>query len=396
MAYEWGGLNWNVVTDVLTLDIGDCGYPMACGNYDICSPNRQCSSLEETATSNTSMQINSRSNYYIDEKSKLEDCKKSCLKHCSCKAALFAHDWDYSKKGCLLLSEVYSLINKEGGDDKVIIFLKLQKSPIPSPTNSPPKKSTNIRVILGSGLGAFFGVCFMVAACIFIFKNKGESEGLDEFFSDQVLGLHPRLSYEELRAMTSNLDNKLGEGGFGLVFQGILSNGAKVAVKCLNGFGQAKKSFLVEVETIGNIHHFNLIFQRHQELTLGWQSRRKIIMDIAKGLTYLHEKYRQKIFHLDIKPQNILLDKYFNTKISNFGLSKLINRDQSQVATMMKETPGYLAPEWLNSIITEKVDVYGFGVMVLEMLCVCKNLDGSQPEKDMHLLSLFKRKAEEK
>ncbi|CAL5403893.1 unnamed protein product [Camellia sinensis] len=99
----------------------------------------------------------------------------------------------------------------------------------------------------------------MVAACIFIFKNKGESEGPDEFFSDQVVGLHPRLSYEELRAMTSNLDNKLGEGGFGLVFQGILSNGTKVAVKRLNGFGQAKKSFLVEVETIGNIHHFNLV-----------------------------------------------------------------------------------------------------------------------------------------
>ncbi|XP_028066884.1 G-type lectin S-receptor-like serine/threonine-protein kinase SD2-5 [Camellia sinensis] len=200
-----------------------------------------------------------RSNYYIDEKSKLEDCKKSCLKHCSCKAALFAHDWDYSKKGCLLLSEVYSLINKEGGDDKVIIFLKLQKSPIPSPTNSPPKKSTNIRVILGSGLGTFFGVCFMVAACIFIFKNKGESEVPDEFFIDQVPGLHPRFSYEELKAMTNNFDNKLGERGFGLVFQGILRNGTKVVVKRLNGFGQVKKSFLVEVETVGNIHHFNLV-----------------------------------------------------------------------------------------------------------------------------------------
>ncbi|CAL5342872.1 unnamed protein product [Camellia sinensis] len=220
-----------------------------------------------------------------------------------------------------------------------------------------------------------------------------------------------------------NFNDKLGEGGFGMVFHGTLSDGTKVVVKHLNGFGHVKKSFLAEVETIGNIHHVNLvrlvgfcaeksyrllvyeymsngsmdkwIFQRHQELTLGWQSRKKIIMDIAKGLTYLHEECRQKTFHLDIKPQNILLDEHFNAKISNFGLSKLIDKDQSQVVTMMKGTPGYLAPEWLSSIITEKVDVYNFGVAVLEMLCGQKILDRSQPEEDMYLLSLFKRKEKE-
>ncbi|GMP67633.1 hypothetical protein CsSME_00027555 [Camellia sinensis var. sinensis] len=118
-------------------------------------------------------------------------------------------------------------------------------------------------------------------------------------------------------------------------------------------------------------------------------------MDIAKGLAYLHEYCRQKIFHLDVKPQNILLDEYFNPKISDFGLSKLIDKDQSQVVTTLRGTPGYLAPKWLSSIITEKVDVYSFGVVVLEMLCGRKNLDRSQPEEDMHLLSLFKIKAEE-
>ncbi|CAL5343082.1 unnamed protein product [Camellia sinensis] len=120
-------------------------------------------------------------------------------------------------------------------------------------------------------------------------------------------------------------------------------------------------------------------------------------MDIAKGLTYLYEECRKKIFHLDIKPQNILLDEDFNAKISNFGLSKLIDKDQSQVVTMMRGTLGYLAPEWLSSIITEKVkvNVYSFGVVVLEMLCGRKNLDRSQLEEDMHLLDLFKRKAEE-
>ncbi|XP_028073400.1 G-type lectin S-receptor-like serine/threonine-protein kinase SD2-5 [Camellia sinensis] len=232
-----------------------------------------------------------------------------------------------------------------------------------------------------------------------------------------------RFSYKDLRAMTCNFNDKLGEGGFESVFQGKLSDGTKIAVKCLNGFGHVKNSFLAEVETIGSIHHVNLmrligfcaekshrllvyeymsngsldtwIFHRHQDLTLGWQSRKKIIMAIAKGLTYLHEECRQKILHLDIKPQNILLDEHFNVKISDFGLSKLIDKDQSQVETIMRGTPGYLAPEWLNSIVTEKVDVYSFCVVDLEMLCGRKNLDRSQLEEDMHLLDLFKRKAEE-
>ncbi|KAF5949200.1 hypothetical protein HYC85_015157 [Camellia sinensis] len=103
----------------------------------------------------------------------------------------------------------------------------------------------------------------------------------------------------------------------------------------------------------------------------------------------------KRYFTWQIKPQNILLDEDFNVKIFDFGLSKLIDKDQSQVITMMRGTPGYLAPEWLSSIITEKVDFYSFGVVVLEMLCGHKNLDRSQPEEDMHLLDLFERKAEE-
>ncbi|CAL5406760.1 unnamed protein product [Camellia sinensis] len=474
-VYEWGGSNWNVVADLLTshIAIGDCGYPMVCGNYGICSSNGQCGCLEEATSNHTFRQINSRlpnlgcslvtpiscnnsqyhtllqlkntsyfpfnsypSRNYMDENIALEDCKKSCLKNCSCKAALFAYNWTYySWKGCALLSEVFSLINYdgelinyEGEVDNITVFLKVHKSPttqypIPSTTNSRRKKSRQVKIILGSSLGAFFGVFFVAASWIFLFKKKREFEDFDEFFVDQVPGMPTRFSYEELRAMTNNFNHKLGEGGFGSVFQGTLSDGTNVAVKRLNGFGQVKKSFLAEVQTIGSIHHVNLvrligfcaeksyrllvyeymfngsldkwIFQRHQELTLGWQSRRKIIMDIAKGLAYLHEDCRQKIFHLDIKPQNILLDEYCNAKISDFGLSKLIDKDQSQVVTTLRGTPGYLAPEWLNSIITEKVDVYSFGVVVLEMLCGRKNLDRSQPEEDMHLLSLFKRKAEE-
>ncbi|KAL7185248.1 hypothetical protein ACSBR2_027218 [Camellia fascicularis] len=456
-VYEWGGYDWGVVVDLLTVHGGECQYPMACGEYGICSkgqcgcpgeantetvtfrqinfmkPNLGCSIVTPISCDHSQYHsllelkdtsyFNLNLGYYSDQtqllqQTDVEGCKTSCLRNCSCKAAIFAYDLVlYNRKtGCLLLSEVFSLRNNEGGFDNVTVFLKVQKSPT-------QKKSKHATIILGSSLGAFFVVFFMVASCLYHFRNKGESEELDDFNVEQAPGMSTRFSYEDLRAMTSNFNNKLGEGGFGTVFEGTLKDGTKVAVKLLNGFGQVKKSFLAEVETIGSIHHVNLvrligfcaeksyrllvyeymsngsldtwIFHRHQELTLGWQSRRKIIMDIAKGLTYLHEECRQKILHLDIKPQNILLDEYSNAKISDFGLSKLIDKDQSQIVTMMRGTLGYLAPEWLSSIITEKVDVYSFGVVVLEMLCGRKNLDRSQPEEDMHLLGLFKRKAEE-
>ncbi|KAE8709022.1 hypothetical protein F3Y22_tig00110332pilonHSYRG00758 [Hibiscus syriacus] len=112
---------------------------------------------------------------------------------------------------------------------------------------------------------------------------------------------------------------------------------------------------------------------------------KNIIFDIAKGLSYLHQDCNQKIIHLDIKPENILLDENFNAK-----LSTMIRKDQSQVITTMRGTPGYMAPEWFISVITEKADVYSF-----EILCGRRNIDGSRQENDRHLLELLKRKLEE-
>ena len=213
-------------------------------------------------------------------------------------------------------------------------------------------------------------------------ENVDEAE---ENYLDHVTGMPTSYSYDDLQAMTENFGKELGVGGFGTVFEGTLFDGTKVAVKRLDGLRQIKKSFLAEVETIGGIHHFNLVrligfcaeksyrllvyeymsngsldrwvFDKNPEALLDWQHRKKIILDIARGLTYLHEDCRQKIVHLDIKPQNILLDETFNAKVSDFGLSKLVDRDQSQVVTTMRGTPGYMAPEWLSSVITEKVDV---------------------------------------
>ena len=175
--------------------------------------------------------------------------------------------------------------------------------------------------------------------------------------------------------------------------------------------------------TIGSIHHFNLvrlvgfcaeksfkllvyeymsngsldnwIFNRDESHCLDWKTRKKIILDIAKGLSKYHEDCRHKIIHLDVKPYNILLDENFSAKVSDFGLSKLIERDESQIMTPMRGTLGYLAPELQRSIVTVKADVYSYGIVILEILSKRRNVDRSRPESSFHLLTMLQRKAEE-
>ncbi|KAH0651207.1 hypothetical protein KY285_031325 [Solanum tuberosum] len=359
----------------------------------------------------------------------LEDCKRVCLRNCSCKAVAFRYDSDGATSGsCLLLNEVFSLINSEDGMDRGV-FLKVQNSS-KTLSNSTKiaggKKSRPHTVIIGSTLGAFFGIILSITACFVIFKKRThDSTKAGDFMDLEPIlpGMLIRFSYNELRIITEDFSRKLGEGGFGSVYEGTLSNGTKIAVKRLDGLGHVMESFLTEVNIVGGIHHVNLvkligfcaeksqrlliyehmvngsldrwIYHKNEENGLGWHTRQRIITDIAKGLAYLHDECSQKIIHLDIEPQNILLDKNFNAKISDFGLSKLIDKDESKVVTRMRGTPGYLAPEWLRSVITEKVDVYAFGIVLLEVLCGRKNLDRSQADEDVHLLSVFERKLEQ-
>ena len=101
-----------------------------------------------------------------------------------------------------------------------------------------------------------------------------------------------------------------------------------------------------------------------------WNLRIQIVVGIARGLLYLHEECNTQIIHCDIKPQNILLDEYYNARIADFGLAKLLMMDQSQTRTAIRGTKGYVAPEWFRNMpITTKVDVYSYGVMLLEIIC---------------------------
>ncbi|KAH7860177.1 hypothetical protein Vadar_010222 [Vaccinium darrowii] len=254
-VYEWdeAGDKWKTVADLLTSDIGDCGYPMVCGKYGICSngqcgcllgssngtgnfkkinsnqPNLGCSLVTPMTCNysqyhsllelkNTSyFNLNSQHYNELDEKTGLEDCKNACFRNCSCKGALFVYgSFNFPlKRGCLFLSDVFSLVNKEGGSNKVSVFLKVQNSPTEQ-SSLPLKKSRSGTIILGSSLGALFGVCLLVGSCISVFKKRREPEELDdEFYVDKVMEMPTRFSYDDLKTSTSDFNNKLGEGGFG-------------------------------------------------------------------------------------------------------------------------------------------------------------------------------------
>ncbi|XP_060185818.1 cold-responsive protein kinase 1-like [Lycium barbarum] len=205
--------------------------------------------------------------------------------------------------------------------------------------------------------------------------------------------------FKDLKIATKDFseNNKLGEGGFGDVYKGTLKNGNVVAVKKLAMFSsRAKADFETEVRLISNVHHRNLIrllgcsikgaelllvyeymangsLERYlygdKRGMLNWKQRFNIICGTARGLAYLHEQFHVCIIHRDIKSSNILLDDEFQTKIADFGLVRLLPEDQSHVSTKFAGTLGYTAPEYaIHGHLTEKVDVYSFGIVVLEII----------------------------
>ncbi|KAM6548753.1 hypothetical protein CsatB_020429 [Cannabis sativa] len=355
----------------------------------------------------------------------IDDCKTACLQNCSCIAVVFRNGNDNSDGSCYMPSEIYSTEHNSTDKSNVLAFVKVLN------TNGEPEAPSSswivrhrkkITIITASTAGGIATILLVIVVIVMLPKNQKEDDGEDNL--KQALGMPLRFSYEELLNATENFKETLGVGGFGSVFKGILAaNGTKIAVKRLDKMSQGMREFLAEVETIGNLHHFNLvrlvgfcaekscrllvyeymsngslnnwIFNPSQSQYLDWQTRKNIILDIAKGLAYLHEECRQKIIHLDIKPHNILLDENFHAKVSDFGLSKLIERDESQVLIPMRGTPGYLAPELQKSIVTVKADVYSFGIVVLEIVSRRRNVDSSRSESSFHLLEMLQKKAEE-
>ncbi|XP_062219410.1 LRR receptor kinase SERK2-like [Phragmites australis] len=281
----------------------------------------------------------------------------------------------------------------------------------PPPYNppSPPTQSTGASSTgaIAGGVAAGAALVFAVPAIAFAMWRRRKPE--EHFFDvpaeedpEVHLGQLKKFSLRELQVATDNFSNKniLGRGGFGKVYKGRLADGSLVAVKRLKEERTpgGELQFQTEVEMISMAVHRNLLRLRGfcmtpterllvypymangsvasrlrerqpSEPPLEWDTRRRIALGSARGLSYLHDHCDPKIIHRDVKAANILLDEDFEAVVGDFGLAKLMDYKDTHVTTAVRGTIGHIAPEYLSTgKSSEKTDVFGYGIMLLELI----------------------------
>ncbi|WCJ34722.1 Leucine-rich repeat transmembrane protein kinase [Euphorbia peplus] len=271
-------------------------------------------------------------------------------------------------------------------------------------------------------VAATCGGCVVVMLILIALRKKGYLGGKQAEEDNELRGLDLQTGYFTLRQIkraTNNFDPtyKIGEGGFGPVFKGVLSDGAVIAVKQLSSKSkQGNREFVNEIGMITALQHPNLVKlygcciegnqlllvyeylennslaralfgSEEHKIELDWQERKKIVLGIAKGIAYLHDESRLKIVHRDIKASNVLLDKDMNAKISDFGLAKLDEEENTHISTRIAGTIGYMAPEYaMRGYLTDKADVYSFGVVLLEVVSGKSNTNYRPKDEFVYLL----------
>ncbi|XP_020097651.1 G-type lectin S-receptor-like serine/threonine-protein kinase SD2-5 isoform X2 [Ananas comosus] len=431
-----------------------CDTPEPCSPYYICYSGTRCQcpavlssdpncnpNIVSPCSSNTAYTLASVDDgvgYFATNfispsfKVNLTGCKEACMGNCSCLALFF----DDSSRNCFLFDQIGSFRQQSASNKSTYLsYIKIASngsgglSPVQDGNGSSGGKHFVIIIIICLVTASVIAALIYFAIRIHRRKrlpaepSQGSSE--EDNFLESISGMPIRFSYRELQTATDNFSVKLGQGGFGSVYLGKLPDGTQVAVKKLEGIGQGKKEFRAEVSIIGSIHHIHLVKLRgfcaegtHRLLAyeymakgsldrwifqnnnghgqLDWDQRFSIAVGTAKGLAYLHEDCDSKIVHCDIKPENVLLDDNFLSKVSDFGLAKLMTREQSHVFTTLRGTRGYLAPEWITSYaISEKSDVYSFGMVLLEIIGGRKNFDPSESSEKAHFPSYAFKKLEE-
>ncbi|KAF8021347.1 hypothetical protein BT93_G1704 [Corymbia citriodora subsp. variegata] len=270
------------------------------------------------------------------------------------------------------------------------------------------------KVAIGVGIAFVILVVYSLREKPLIRKYTAMMMGKKEHFvpAPQIEGLisSRRYTYKDIERMTNSFQEKLGQGGYGYVYKGKLRDGQLVAVKLLKNLKGDGEEFINEVASISRTSHVNIVsllgfcfegnkralvyefmpngslekfifksdtLETNQQLS--WDTLYGISLGIARGLEYLHQGCNARILHFDIKPHNILLDRNYCPKISDFGLAKICPREESIVSMLgARGTVGYIAPELvIRSIggVSHKSDVYSYGMMVLEMVGRRKNIE---------------------
>ncbi|KAF3534120.1 hypothetical protein DY000_02036809 [Brassica cretica] len=345
----------------------------------------------------------------FSKKTNLDSCKEFCNTNCSCLGLFFQN----SSGNCFLFDWIGSFKSSGRGGSGFVSYIKVATNDLGVIKNNGDGDGKHFPyiVIIITVLAAVFIICVLIFAAFRIHRRMKARLLASQETTHSFVNILPctsiRFPYKDLQLATRNFSVKLGQGGFGSVFKGTLPDGSHIAVKQLEGIGQGKKEFKAEVSTIGSIHHQNLvhltgfceegahrllvyeylskgslerwIFRRRDgDILLDWDARFSIAVGTAKGLAYLHEDCDARIIHCDIKPENILLDDDFNVKVSDFGLAKLMTREQSHVFTTLRGTRGYMAPEWITTYaISEKSDVYSYGMVLIEIIRRRKNQESS-------------------
>ncbi|KAM3762695.1 hypothetical protein ACB098_01G366300 [Castanea mollissima] len=324
------------------------------------------------------------SSHYLAVKN-VEECKLNCLSSC------YGVAYSYNNECLIYRGTLINLrlpFNNELGGD---LHIRISASEL---AGSKTKKLKKAAWVIGVPV-----VLILLTGIVLAIIWRGHYIGvLEEVEFSLIL-----FKYRDLRRATKNFSQKLGEGGFGSVFKGVLPNSTTIAVKKIRSLEQGEKQFRAEVSTLGAIQHVNLLrlrgfcveaskrflvydympkgsleshlFQNASKI-LDWKTRYQIAIGIAKGLAYLHDNCRDCVMHFDIKPENILLDAEHNPKVADFGLAKVIGRDFSRVLTTIRGTRGYLAPEWISGeAVTPKVDVYSYGKLLFEIVSGRRNMD---------------------
>ncbi|KAM2691404.1 hypothetical protein EV2_005811 [Malus domestica] len=391
-----------------------------------CKPNFAPQSCDEASSESDLFYMQEMQNAYwrVNEYDKFQDitedwCRQTCLADCFCAVAGFRTGNCWLKGGPLLNGRIDA--NYSG---KVLIKIRKDKSTSRSAgaaKNKKKKEYDSTLIVVGSVLLSSLGVLnFILPLITYMVVSRIYSRKAKVIPPYGVMaGMNLKcFTYDEIKDATDKFKEELGRGASATIFKGVLASdngiGKCVAVKSLDSKVRGNDlEFNAEVSAIGRTSHRNLVqllgfcnegehrmlvyeFMSNGSLASfvfgesrpKWCQRRHIVLGIARGLLYMHEECSSQIVHCDIKPQNILLDDSFTARIADFGLAKLLRMDQTRTTTGIRGTKGYVAPEWFKNLpITVKVDVYSFGILLLEIICCRKKFEKDAEDENQMILA---------